>query len=166
MGRVLHSSNQWYWQNKYADKNVVNTKITIDSFYSGFKPETHGMVFVPDERLASWNNLCYFCYRGSESVVLCCTVREVQRRPLSQSCDQRKPTIQHDHHTVCLLCLSAFTDQPIKIHKTAYLKLLCLPLSPLPLFSAHIKTTAAKVWFIMLFLFTTSTFWWRFILLK
>ncbi len=63
--------------------------------------------------------------------------------------------IQHDHHTVCLLLQAMFTDQPIKKrheinaaivlkHKTAYLKLLSLPLSPLPLFSAHIKTTHAK----------------------
>ncbi len=36
-------------------------------------------------------------------------------------------------------------------HKTAYLKLLCLSLSPLLLFSAHIKTTTGKVWSIMLF---------------
>ncbi len=55
----------------------------------------------------------------------------------------------HDHHTLCLLLRSTFTDQPIKMlheinamtlkHKTAYLKLLSLPLSPIPLFSAHIK---------------------------
>ncbi len=38
-------------------------------------------------------------------------------------------------------------------HKTAYLlgKLLCLSLSPLPIFSAQIKTTTGKVWSIMLF---------------
>ncbi len=46
-------------------------------------------------------------------------------------------------------------------HKTASLKLLSLPLSSRPLFSAHIKTTTAKVWFIMLFLFSTSACWWR-----
>ncbi len=45
-------------------------------------------------------------------------------------------------------------------HKTAYLKLLCLPLSSLP----HIKNTTAKVWFIMSLLFSTSSCWWRFIL--
>ncbi len=52
-------------------------------------------------------------------------------------------------------------DMALK-HKTAYLKLLSLPLSPLPLFSAHIKNTNAKVWFIMFFLFTTSACWWHF----
>ncbi len=50
-------------------------------------------------------------------------------------------------------------DMALKL-KSAYLKLLFLPL-----FSAHIKTTTAKVWFIMLFLFTTSACWWRFIFL-
>ncbi len=54
-------------------------------------------------------------------------------------------------------------DMVIK-HKTAYLKLLSLPLSSLPLFSARIKNTTGKVWFIMLFLFPTSAYWWRFIL--
>ncbi len=41
-------------------------------------------------------------------------------------------------------------------HKTAYLKLVYLPLSPLPLFSAHITTPTAKVWFRIIFLFTTN----------
>ncbi len=34
---------------------------------------------------------------------------------VSQSCDQRLPTIQHDHRTVCLLVRSMFTNQPIKV---------------------------------------------------
>ncbi len=47
--------------------------------------------------------------------------------------------IQHVHRTVCLLLRPTFTDQPIKCdmalkHKTAYLKLLCIPLLPLSLF--------------------------------
>ncbi len=50
-------------------------------------------------------------------------------------------------------------DMALK-HKTVYAKLLSLPF-----FSVHIKTRTAKVWFIMLFLFTTSGCWWRFILL-
>ncbi len=59
-----------------------------------------------------------------------------------------KDTIQHDHHTVCLLLWHTFTDQPIKMwhginatwplkHKTAYLKLLCLLLSRASTFFRH-----------------------------
>ncbi len=57
--------------------------------------------------------------------------------------------IQHVHHTVCLLLRPRFTDQPIKMrqrdmvlkHKTAYLKLLSLPLLLLPLFFSMHKTS-------------------------
>ncbi len=45
-------------------------------------------------------------------------------------------------------------DMALK-HKIAYFKLLSLPLCCFHFFSADIKTPTAKVWFIVLFLFTT-----------
>ncbi len=54
-------------------------------------------------------------------------------------------------------------DMAIK-HKTET-EARILSISPTSTFFNTHKNTTAKVWFIMLFLFTTSTCWWRFIIL-
>ncbi len=91
---------------------------------------------------------------------------EKKRWLFSWSCDQRYDTAWSSHRVFAATihiywrtnenAIWNQRDMALK-HKTTYLKLLSLPLSPLPLFSANIKNTTAKVWLIMLFLIFYST---------
>ncbi len=63
----------------------------------------------------------------------------------------------------CLLTSQYNCDMKSMWHCAKTQNCLPLPLLPLPLFSAHIKTTTVS--FLTFFLFTTSACWWHFILL-
>ncbi len=126
---------------------------------------------MPETLHNFWLSQMKDCHRASIVVIsvimapnrLFC---EKKRWLFSWSCDQRYDTAWSSHRVFAATihiywrtnenAIWNQRDMALK-HKTTYLKLLSLPLSPLPLFSANIKNTTAKVWLIMLFLIFYST---------